>query len=244
MRCQGMRLTRLPLFVWGILTTSAMVLVATPALAGGLGALFLAHTFGVPFFTPHRGGNVILWQHMFWFYSHPAVYIMILPGFAIISEVIPTFSRKPIFGYKSIAFSSVAIALLSFLVWAHHMFTSGIQPWLQVYFMLATMIIAVPTGIKIFSWIATLYQGKIRLQTPLLFALGFISTFVVGGSPASCCPRCRSTTTCTPPTSWWPTCTTCSSAARSSPSSPACTTGGPRSPGACSMRRWANGTSG
>src|SRR5919199_4161212 len=181
MRCRGMHLTRLPLFVWGILATSAMVLVATPALAGGLGALFLAHTIGVPFFTPDKGGNVILWQHMFWFYSHPAVYIMILPGFGVISEIIPVFSRKPIFGYKSIAFSSVSIALLGFLVWAHHMFTSGVEPWLQIYFMLATMIIAVPTGIKIFSWIATMYQGKIRLQTPMLFALGFISTFVVGG---------------------------------------------------------------
>jgi cytochrome c oxidase subunit I len=181
MRCRGLRLTRLPLFVWAVLATSAMVLVATPALAGGVGVLLLARVFGVPFFDPAKGGNVILWQHMFWFYSHPAVYIMILPGFGVISEIIPVFSRKPIFGYKSIAFSSVSIALLGFLVWAHHMFTSGVQPWLQVYFMLATMIIAVPTGIKIFSWIATMYQGKIRLQTPLLFALGFISTFVVGG---------------------------------------------------------------
>jgi cytochrome c oxidase subunit 1 len=118
---------------------------------------------------------------MFWFYSHPAVYIMILPGFGIISEVIPVFSRKPIFGYKAIAFSTAAIALVSFLVWAHHMFSAGISPFLQVYFMLATMVIAVPTGIKILSWVATLYQGNIRLNTPVLFALGFISTFVVGG---------------------------------------------------------------
>jgi len=181
MRCRGMRLTRMPLFVWATMSVSGLVLVATPALAGGLGSMFMARTFGVPFFDPNRGGNVILWQHMFWFYSHPAVYIMILPGFGIISEIIPVFSRKPIFGYKAIAFSSAAIALVGFLVWAHHMFTSGIQPWLQVYFMLATLVIAVPTGIKIFSWIATLYQGKVRLATPLLFALGFISTFVVGG---------------------------------------------------------------
>ncbi len=181
MRCRGMRLTRMPLFVWAVLATSALVLVATPALAGGLGSLFLAKVFRVPFFAPGHGGNVILWQHMFWFYSHPAVYIMILPGFGIISEIIPVFSRKPIFGYKAIAFSSLAIALVGFLVWAHHMFTSGIQPFLQVYFMFATLIIAVPTGIKIFSWIATMYQGRVRLYTPLLFALGFISTFVVGG---------------------------------------------------------------
>ncbi len=181
MRTRGMRLTRMPLFVWAVLATAVMVLVATPALAGGLGSLFIARTFNVPFFNFKNGGSVVLWQHMFWFYSHPAVYIMIIPGFGIISEIIPVFSRKPIFGYKAIAFSSVAIALLGFLVWAHHMFTSPIQAWLQIYFMLATMIIAVPTGIKIFSWIATLYQGKVQLKTPLLFALGFISTFVVGG---------------------------------------------------------------
>src|SRR5256714_1763807 len=120
MRCRGLRLTRLPLFVWAVLATSAMVLVATPALAGGVGVLLLARVFGVPFFDPAKGGNVILWQHMFWVYSHPAVYIMILPGFGVISEIIPVFSRKPIFGYKSIAFSSVSIALLGFLVWAHH----------------------------------------------------------------------------------------------------------------------------
>jgi len=181
MRTRGMRLTRMPLFVWAVLATSSLVLVATPALAGGLGSLFIARTFNVPFFNPKLGGNVVLWQHMFWFYSHPAVYIMILPGFGIISEIIPVFSRKPIFGYKAIAFSSVAIALLGLLVWAHHMFTSPVQSWLQVYFMVATLIIAVPTGIKIFSWLATMYQGRVILNTPILFALGFISTFVVGG---------------------------------------------------------------
>jgi cytochrome c oxidase subunit 1 len=181
MRARGMRLTRLPLFVWAVLATSCMVLVATPALAGGVGVLLLGKIFNVPFFNPNNGGNVVLWQHMFWFYSHPAVYIMILPGFGIISEVMPVFSRKPIFGYKAIAFSSVAIALIGFLVWAHHMFSAGIQPWLQIYFMLATMVIAVPTGIKILSWIATMYGGKLTLGTPMLFAIGFISTFVVGG---------------------------------------------------------------
>ncbi|HZS87515.1 MAG TPA: cytochrome c oxidase subunit I [Chloroflexota bacterium] len=181
MRTRGMTLTRLPLFVWSVLATSAMVLVATPALAGGVGVLFLARTFDVPFFNVSKGGQVVLWQHMFWFYSHPAVYIMILPGFGLISEIIAVFSRRPIFGYTAIAFSSAAIALISMLVWAHHMFTSGIQPALQLYFMLATMIIAVPTGIKIFSWLGTMYQGNLRLTTPMLFALGFICTFVIGG---------------------------------------------------------------
>ncbi len=181
MRCPGMTLLRMPLFVWSMLATSCLVLVATPALAAALGVQFLTKVFHVPFFLPNKGGNVLLWQHMFWFYSHPAVYIMILPGFGMVSEIIPVFSRKPIFGYKAIAFSSMAIAVLAFGVWAHHMFTAGIAFWEQVYFMIATMVIAVPTGIKIFSWIATLYQGRVRLQTPLLFALGFISTFVVGG---------------------------------------------------------------
>jgi cytochrome c oxidase subunit 1 len=181
MRAPGMTFTRLPLFVWAVIATSALVLVATPALAAGAGVMFMQRTFGDAFFDPTKGGNPILWQHMFWFYSHPAVYIMILPQFGIISEVIPMFARKPIFGYRAIAFSSIAIAFLAFLVWAHHMFTSGIEPWLQIYFMLATMLIAVPTGIKIFSWVATLYGAKIRLTTPMLFALGFISTFTVGG---------------------------------------------------------------
>ncbi len=181
MRAPGMTFSRMPLFVWAILTTTLLVLLATPALAGAVGVLFMQRTFGDVFFDPTKGGSVILWQHMFWFYSHPAVYIMILPTFGIISEVIPMFSRKPIFGYSAIAFSSLAIGLLAFLVWAHHMFTSGIEPWLQMYFMLSTMVIAVPTGIKIFSWLATLYGAKLRLETPMLYALGFISTFTIGG---------------------------------------------------------------
>ena len=148
---------------------------------GALLALFLERTFGVPFYDPKHGGSPILWQHMFWFYSHPAVYIMILPVFGIISEVLPTFSRKPVFGYKMIAFSSVAIALLGFSVWAHHMFTSGMVPWLQLPFMIITMVIAIPTGIKIFSWMATLWGGSIHWTTPMLFATGFLITFTCGG---------------------------------------------------------------
>ena len=156
-------------------------MIATTALAAALAALFIEREFGVPFYDPTKGGSPVLWQHMFWFYSHPAVYIMILPAFGIISEVLPTFARKPIFGYKLIAFSSMAIALLGFMVWAHHMFTTGLAPWLQLPFMILTMIIGVPTGIKIFSWMATLWGGKIHLPTAMLFALGFVASFTLGG---------------------------------------------------------------
>ena len=181
MRAPGMTFTRMPLFVWASLATAALNMVATAALSAALLALFLERVFGVPFYDPARGGSPLLWQHMFWFYSHPAVYIMILPAFGIISEVFPTFARKPIFGYKMIAFSSIMIALLGFMVWAHHMFTSGMVPWLQLPFMILTIIIAVPTGIKIFSWLATLWGGKIWFTTSMLFALGFILTFTFGG---------------------------------------------------------------
>jgi cytochrome c oxidase subunit 1 len=181
MRAPGMTFTRMPLFVWAQLATAPMLLIATTALNGALGALFLERTFGIPFYAPAHGGSPILWQHMFWFYSHPAVYIMILPAFGFISEILPTFSRKPIFGYKMIAFSTVMIALLSFSVWAHHMFTSGMVPWLQLPFMIITMLIAIPTGIKIFSWMATLWGGSIRWTTAMLFATGFLITFTCGG---------------------------------------------------------------
>ncbi len=181
MRAPGMTFTRMPLFVWAQLATAGLSMVATTALAGALLALFLERVFGVPFYDPARGGSPLLWQHMFWFYSHPAVYIMILPAFGIISEVLPTFSRKPIFGYKMIAFSSIAIALLGFMVWAHHMFTSGMAPWLQLPFMIITMVIAVPTGVKIFGWMATLWGGSIRFTAACLFAIGFICVFTFGG---------------------------------------------------------------
>jgi len=147
----------------------------------GAGILFVERQFGVPFYDATKGGSPVLWQHMFWFYSHPAVYIMILPAFGMISEIFPTFARKPIFGYKMIAFSSIAIALLGFMVWAHHMFTSGLAPWLQLPFMILTMFIAIPTGIKIFSWLATLWRGVLHLDTPMLFTLGFLTMFTLGG---------------------------------------------------------------
>ena len=181
MRAPGMTLTRMPLFVWAQIATAGLSMVATTALAGALAALFIERQFGVPFYDPAKGGSPLLWQHMFWFYSHPAVYIMILPAFGIISEVLPTFARKPIFGYKMIAFSSVAIALLGFMVWAHHMFTSGMVPWLQLPFMILTMIVAIPTGVKIFGWVATLWGGSIQFSAAMLFAVGFIITFSLGG---------------------------------------------------------------
>jgi cytochrome c oxidase subunit 1 len=181
MRAPGMTWTRMPLFVWASAATAGLNMVATTALAAALLALFLERQFGIPFYDPTKGGSPLLWQHMFWFYSHPAVYIMILPAFGIISEVLPTFSRKPIFGYKMIAFSSVAIALLGFMVWAHHMFTSGMAPWLQLPFMIITMLIAIPTGIKIFSWMATLWGGSIEFSPACLFAIGFLITFTLGG---------------------------------------------------------------
>lgn len=181
MRAPGMTFTRLPLFVWGQLVTAPLLMIATTALAAALAALFMERQFGVPFFDPTKGGSPVMWQHMFWFYSHPAVYITILPVFGIISEVLPTFARKPIFGYKMIAFSSVSISLLSFMVWAHHMFTSGLAPYLQLPFMILTMLIAIPTGVKIFSWVATLWSGKIQYTTSMLFAIGFLATFTIGG---------------------------------------------------------------
>ncbi|HTU69385.1 MAG TPA: cytochrome c oxidase subunit I [Candidatus Baltobacteraceae bacterium] len=181
MRAPGMTFTRMPLFVWGQFATAPLLMIATTALAAALAALFMERQFGVPFYDPTKGGSPIMWQHMFWFYSHPAVYIMILPAFGMISEIIPTFARKPIFGYKMIAFSSMAIALAGFMVWAHHMFTSGLAPYLQLPFMILTFTIAIPTGVKIFSWTATLWGGRIHFTTAMLFAVGFVALFTLGG---------------------------------------------------------------
>ena len=181
MRAPGMTWTRMPLFVWATAVTAFLSFIATANLSAVLLALLIERTFGIPFYDPTRGGSPVLWQHVFWFYSHPAVYIMVLPAFGIISEILPTFCRRPIFGYKAIAYSSVAIGLVSFMVWAHHMFTSGLAKWVFLPFMIMTMAVGVPTGIKIFSWVATLWGGKIRFATPLLFALGFLATFPLGG---------------------------------------------------------------
>jgi len=181
MRAPGMTFWRMPLLVWANFTTSLLVVIATPFVAGSQFLLLLERSLHARFFDAAFGGDVLAYQHIFWFYSHPAVYIMMLPGFGIISEVIAIHSRKPIFGYKLIAISTVAIGVLGFTVWAHHMFVSGMAPWLRIPMMFTTMAIAVPTGIKMFSWLATMWRGVIHLTTPMLFACGFLATFVVGG---------------------------------------------------------------
>ncbi|MBD2311579.1 cytochrome c oxidase subunit I [Desertifilum sp. FACHB-1129] len=181
MRMPGMGYNQMPLFCWAMLSASALILLSTPVLAGALILLSFDLIVGTTFFNPTGGGDPIVYQHMFWFYSHPAVYIMILPMFGMISEILPVHARKPIFGYKAIAYSSLAISFLGLIVWAHHMFTSGTPAWLRMFFMITTMIIAVPTGIKVFSWLATLWGGKLRLNSALLFGMGFVSMFVIGG---------------------------------------------------------------
>jgi cytochrome c oxidase subunit I len=181
MRAPGMTFWRMPLLVWANFTTSLLVVVATPFIAGSQFFILFDRVIGTDFFRPDQGGYVIGYQHIFWFYSHPAVYIMMLPGFGIASEVISVMSRKPIFGYRLMALSLLAILFLGFSVWAHHMFVSGMASWLRIPMMITTLLIAVPTGIKVFSWLATLWEGKLHFTTPMLWALGFVSMFVIGG---------------------------------------------------------------
>ena len=181
MRQPGLGLNQMPLFCWAMLAASGLILLSTPVLAGALILLAFDLVAGTAFFNPAGGGDPVLYQHMFWFYSHPAVYIMILPIFGMISDILPVHARKPIFGYQAIAYSSLAISFLGLIVWAHHMFTSGTPGWLRMFFMIATMIIAVPTGIKVFSWVATVWGGKLRLNSAMLFGMGFVSMFVIGG---------------------------------------------------------------
>src|SRR3954467_10506347 len=181
MRAPGMTLMKMPLFVWTWLITAYLLIAVMPVLAGAITMVLTDRHFGTNFFNATGGGDPVMFQHIFWFFGHPEVYIMILPAFGIVSQVIPAFARKPLFGYASMVYATSSIAILSFIVWAHHMFTTGMPAAGQLFFMFATMLIAVPTGVKVFNWIATMWRGSMTFETPMLFAVGFIFVFTMGG---------------------------------------------------------------
>jgi heme/copper-type cytochrome/quinol oxidase subunit 1 len=181
MRAPGMTLMKMPMFVWTWLITAYLLIAVMPVLAGAVTMLLTDRHFGTSFFNAAGGGDPVMFQHIFWFFGHPEVYIMILPAFGIVSQIIPTFARKPLFGYASMVYATASIAILSFIVWAHHMFTTGMPLTGQLFFMYATMLIAVPTGVKVFNWVATMWRGSMTFETPMLFAIGFIFVFTIGG---------------------------------------------------------------
>ena len=187
MRAPGMTMMKMPLFVWTWLITAYLLIAVMPVLAGAVTMLLTDRHFGTHFFNAAGGGDPVLFQHIFWFFGHPEVYIMILPGFGIVSQIVPTFSRKPLFGYSSMVYATASIAILSFIVWAHHMFTVGMPASAQLFFMYATMLIAVPTGVKVFNWIATMWKGALTFETPMLWACGFIFVFSMGGFTGLVC---------------------------------------------------------
>ena len=181
MRCKGMTLLKMPMFIWTTLVTQVLLILSLPVITVALVMMTFDRSFGTGFFDPGVGGQVIVWQHLFWIFGHPEVYILILPAMGIVSEILTTFSRKPLFGYSVMVYSSCAIGFLGFAVWAHHMFTVGLGPWAKAFFSAATMLIAVPTGVKIYNWISTLWGGQLRFTTAMLFGVSFIAMFTFGG---------------------------------------------------------------